>query len=94
MGGLCSTQEGDETSVDNFNLEIHREDNMEEIRVDGRIISRWILNGICSEEVIKVTNESSFSVNGKYKLFVNYVINIVGEKLGMTNRNGLLVSVT
>jgi hypothetical protein len=42
---------------------------MEDIRVDGRIISKWILKEILSEEVnrIRCCNESSVSVNGKYK---------------------------
>jgi hypothetical protein len=58
------------------------EDNMEEIRVDGRIISKWILKEIGNEEVnrIRRCNESSVSVNGKYKSSVNCVNDIFVEK--------------
>jgi hypothetical protein len=53
--------------IDNFSRKIHREER--------RIISECILREIWSEEVNRIhrCNESSVSVNGKYKLCVNYV---------------------
>jgi hypothetical protein len=56
---------------------------MEDIRVERRKISKWILKEIWSEEVNRIhrCNESSVSVNGKYKLCVNYVNDVDPRKM-------------
>jgi hypothetical protein len=44
MGGVCSTHERDEKSIKIFGLETLKGiDHSEDIDVDGRIISEWIL---------------------------------------------------